>query len=298
MKTIKKTTRYGVALSIAFFTMACGTASLSGESISGEGNGAGIGEVAGNDTAAAAVAQVFSSGGPAGSLSSLKALGLKMIDPTLPDPACQAVEEGDIDDAIETAGYVAEGEYGSILDTLDVAEGDSCTDSSGIANNGSGPDGLGLVAGFTLVGDVEGTCSDNEVGDYTVAMQPGSAGAFRDTVINLSTGEMETHVWGSFVFLVDGLNYEVDCSLQFDHDGQVLAATCTDESGEEIAQDDATNCEFHTEDALADDDYDPQDNNDQPEEDEDDENEEEGEEGQGPEGDDEEDHDHDEEEEE
>lgn len=150
---------------------------------------------------------------------------------------------------ILNGAYVAPGAYGSTEALLTVEEGDSCADSGGTENTGTGPGGLGRVAKFTLTQAVTGTCTSADGSTFTIAMQAASTGAWRNTTAAQTTTAYQPQVWGNFVMLVDGEGVTVDCTM-FLGTGETTEFTdCSDASGVPIAQTTTTTCTFDTDDA-------------------------------------------------
>lgn len=150
---------------------------------------------------------------------------------------CASIDTDDQPDNVTTLGYGDPGEYGSENQSITVAEEDFCFLPDGTANTGTGPDGEGRLGAFELIGDVNFSCSgDDEPGE--VIMQSGSFGVWRNT------GDYLPQIYGTFSFLVDGEEYDVNCTIFLNEDEEMEYADCTDENGDTVAQESDTSCQY------------------------------------------------------
>lgn len=125
--------------------------------------------------------------------------------------------------------------YGSTETAVTIAEEDFCALSSSptALNTAAGFDGSGLVATFTIDGDISTSCT----GDTTIVMQAGSKGVWRNT------SDYSPQVWGTFNFLVNGEPLTLDCTLYLGADETIVFADCSDENGTVVSQDRSASCQ-------------------------------------------------------
>lgn len=253
MINISKSICYGLSLAITLIMTACGGSQSVG---TGVGNtGTVVQQTQGN--AAAAAASVFGNGLGGSNLVISSQLLNKYVEVALQeseesqiscedDVNCTCVEDFSSEgpQQVTTTGFADEGTYGSSSDPLTVTADDFCTQPDGEANTGNGADGAGLVAAFEISDAVNGACQDEEGDTFTVSMLSGSSGIYRET------NDYHPQIWGQFLFEVeDEGQIQVDCTIFLGENEEVLSASCTDESGEVVSQDDASTCEFSTTDS-------------------------------------------------
>jgi len=148
--------------------------------------------------------------------------------------------QGETPDDITIAYYGDAGTYGADDDYIIVDEEDFCTDSDGVAHEGTGPDGNGLFATFEIQEQVTGDCEDENGDSSEIVMESGSAGIWRNT---------DTHypeIYATMILSMDGETVEVDCTIYLNEDETVDSASCTDENGYEVEQENEMSCEFST----------------------------------------------------
>jgi hypothetical protein len=135
--------------------------------------------------------------------------------------------------------YGLAGTFGSTDYSLAVAEDDYCRLEDGTANSGSGPDGDGLVATFTLIEDIPVVC-DGETAE--IAMGAGSSGIFRNTTAAQTGTAYMPQIYGAFVFTAEGESLVIDCTIYLDGNEAILFSDCTDENGAAIDLDAESSC--------------------------------------------------------
>lgn len=164
------------------------------------------------------------------------------------DPGCTCTfvasgERGDdqVDDSLylEVDGSTA---FGSTARSITVDEDDFCTQPDGTTNTGSGPDGRGRFAGFTLAKAVVGSC-----GSTTITMKSGSTGIWRNTEASGDTPAYQPEVYGTFIMSTEDVESRFNCTLFLGGNEEFLYANCSDvDTGEEVTQDVDTSCSFST----------------------------------------------------
>lgn len=262
LKDIIRTYLYFTVTALAVLVLgACGALS------DGSGSDA-VSSSDGKDQAIGAAASLFSGSGVDASISKLKVsshvlnkAAQKALDDYQgpdcgeDDPACTCTHtaQGDSDEQILTTTSGDPGTYGAEGSALAVSENDFCTQPDGTANTGLGPDGLGRLATFEIAASVEGSCQNEDGSETTIAILPESFGVWRNTNEELTGVAYEPQVFGTFYFLIQNDNqYEVDCTFYLDSDETVAFASCTDENGDTVEQDEDSSCQFQSEENSSD----------------------------------------------
>lgn len=151
-------------------------------------------------------------------------------DSSDPGCTCEAISQGEFPLFITALPFGSEDTFGSANDEITLTSSDYCTDSSGSSQTGTGPDGNGLFAKFTIRQDQSSSCSSST----TFSLKTGSTGVFR----NDSSGGLK--VYGSFTVDVYGSESTLDCTLEIDSNGDISSSDCTDSSGTTILQTSST----------------------------------------------------------
>ncbi len=208
--------------------------------------GTGVGNSSDLDSAASAVANVFSSGATA-SISAQMAIAyleaeeeyFEELDCEVEDCTCVYAGDSNGPAAVQDTLYGVAGTYGSAEDPLAITVDDFCELEDGTENSG-----LDLVAAFELTDDIEGSCDNADGLEDTIVMQSGSSGVWKNT------NDYSPQIFGHFNFLVNGEEeLEINCTIYLaqDTEGTVEYATCTDADGELIVQDSSATCQFGAE---------------------------------------------------
>jgi hypothetical protein len=240
MKAISKTKAIIFGLSLCVAMNACGGATSTTSTSTGSAT------TSSDTTGSAGAAAGALFGGSSSSSLSISTATLQRyanaaldenseVEPS--NTTCDFVES-DENENIAMDTYGDEGIYGSEDYSVDVTADDFCTQPDGTDNEGDD-----LFATFEIEEAVTGTCTGDD-GDFTVAMEAGSAGVWRNT------DEYYPEIYGNFIYLITdaatGAESEVavDCTIYLGEDEDVLFADCTDEDGAIIEQTEDASCEF------------------------------------------------------
>lgn len=183
--------------------------------------------------AAAAVTSLFSGFGGGGtdaqSLTSRFAINSTGADICDPDN----LEDAPTGVFMSSRGGVSEHPLGSMTDPMTISsEYHYCVDSDNQANSGTGPDGQGLFASFTFIGQPRGDCSDG-----------GSFAFVKGSGILRNTQDYYPEIFGRFEISGGDI---VNCTLRLRDDGTVALdqSSCTDDDGGLVSLDTTVTCEI------------------------------------------------------
>lgn len=148
---------------------------------------------------------------------------------------------------VSETGFRDPGVYGSTNNSLTLTADDFCTQPDGTTQNqGSGPGGEGLFAGFFINTNIEVNCTEN--GESTTIQMVGnnqqtaSNGIFRNTTDTDGNLQYAPQVYGSFIFAIDGEETSVNCTLFLGLNEEVEFADCSDADGNTIEQSTSSSC--------------------------------------------------------
>jgi hypothetical protein len=209
---------------------------------SGSGGSSGSSDPAGTEASGAAVAAIFSSGDSAllkkSDLERLAALIIKDAHAqaegagerdTCDDPDDDG--EADGPQEIDSPLTGTAGTYGDTNGTTTTLTDDHvCLGSDGAENTGTGPDGNGLFASFTLEDTITGTCDDG-----TIEMTAGT-GVWRNT------DDSFPEVYGTFT--INGT--EVSCTMYLNENQTVRDGSSCSAGGETVDMDVDQSCTLST----------------------------------------------------
>lgn len=204
-------------------------------------------------TAAAAVGQLFNSKSSDGSTSlpvkwqatKSTSEGERTCDSNDPGCTCSEAASGKTpqDHPIVHAGYKDAGTYGSAESPLTMSVDDFCTQPDGTANTGSGPQGFGRFAGFTLTGDITANCTASDGTTTQVVMSTGSTGIWRNTIAAHTGTAHQPEIYGTFSLAADGATAATfRCTIIMGPGETILSSNCSDSTGTTVTAGISTTC--------------------------------------------------------